>query len=764
MNLGFNILGRRSGGGAQAFDSPAPLQVMPISTTRIDSWWLDVGQDNNKLYIDDVLVYDGTNLTYSATGLTRGQSYVFKLVVSLDGQESVELTKTVSTIPVDVLAWFEFTGLEYNTDNAYGTMDGTLPYRINAFKSVFGPSHIASNVNTNRSDINYRPKHSAYHSFRGATAGYVLDTPIILSGDWTVLAPENEIAEYSAVARILGTNTGFSNTLMVKITSGQVSVRLTINSVLYIVDIATSKVIGDTISIAWRKKGTNYYASIDGGSTWSPPVTVANLDVTINNLLANPAGSYSWTNQTGPRFVFLQGADYTIDELAHANDYFKLSDYTPETPSGTLVAKGLTFEALVNGHIANTMAWGFNSGNKNFDRLKSSMNLHFFALNADPTAPTYSSGLSYVYDSKTHKISNEIDLGYYVASTDVHANNSVDIFDKTVDYLRPNVFYGLVSTYSTFKRKSSGKNFNFTKINERIYASNIAKNICDHTTYYQCVNIGSRRCLIVQEQGDAGQSVGQYITIFYSDDNFNSHRKIRLMAAGPNIGAVDQWLYFRIAEGVDSVYIYWQRLANSNPDRVTELGVIKSNDGITWTNKDGSWSKNVDSAGTITISEAIANTIIFDASALVGEAALISGYVDENGLPYCILTNGLNTGFYLWNNGTLKTIDFKGYTTSFDPTQAGMECVKTGASAFHLFFRETTNANGRCAHIKTIDGGDNWTDEGLVNDDAAINYGQIFISKNHHFNSDAIMMVGIAGSPLYKGSITEIKLNGSYTI
>ena len=144
----------------------------------------------------------------------------------------------------------------------------------------------------------------------------------------------------------------------------------------------------------------------------------------------------------------------------------------------------------------------------------------------------------------------------------------------------------------------------------------------------------------------------------------------------------------------------------------------------------------------------------------------MSVFVDEDDLPYCVITNGYNTGYNLWNNGTTKAIDFKSYVTSFDYAQSAMEVIKTASSTFHVFFRETTNANGRTAHLKTVDGGDNWTDEGLLNDDPTIDYGQIFISKNHHFNSDAILMVATGWSvttPI-KGSITEIKLNGSYII
>ena len=191
-----------------------------------------------------------------------------------------------------------------------------------------------------------------------------------------------------------------------------------------------------------------------------------------------------------------------------------------------------------------------------------------------------------------------------------------------------------------------------------------------------------------------------------------------------------QWLYHRLVRGTDYIYIFWRR--HTTPDRFIQCGVLKSaiTDGVTWSNLAETWSKNVDTGGTITISELETNSLIFDSTALVGGAEIMSVFVDEDDLPYCVITNGYNTGYNLWNNGTTKAIDFKSYVTSFDYAQSAMEVIKTASSTFHVFFRETTNANGRTAHLKTVDGGDNWTDEGLLNDDPTIDYGQIFISKN----------------------------------
>lgn len=769
MNLNFNILGRlNSGGGVQAFDSPAPLLIIPVSTERLDVRWLDVGQASSKIYrntVDDrgtaTEVYDGAAFVYSNTGLTRGQTYYFW--VESDGIATV--SGSASTIPVDVLAWFEFTGLEYATDNEYGTLS---TYKLDVLKSVFGPSYTATKVSA-ESVLVFRTNKSVYQTLGWSVSkGYTLGLPLTLAGDFTVVMAKVTVASIAVSNNYVTVNTAGTYAIQIQINTSYINIRIYFNSVPLICTISTTPYYNQVLDIIWRRKGNDFFGSIDGGVTWTSATTIPTTDLVIDRLFSNETGANPFRNYYGERLVFLQGADYTVDELDTVVNFLKLPDYTPESVGGSEVlnTKGLTYEALVDGHIADTMAWGFNSGNKNFDRLKSANNLHFFALNEGPLAPYYSGGLTYVYDSNTKKISNEVKLGYYVANTNVHVNNSVDVYDKIVDFVRPSVWYGAESNFSSFKRKSSGKNFNFTEINERVYGKGLVTTIVVHSVYYQCESPGVRRFLAVQEQGNSGESVGQYISILYSDDNFNHHNKLQVAAAGPAVGGEQQWLYHRLVRGTDYIYIFWRR--HTTPDRFIQCGVLKSaiTDGVTWSNLAETWSKNVDTGGTITISELETNSLIFDSTALVGGAEIMSVFVDEDDLPYCVITNGYNTGYNLWNNGTTKAIDFKSYVTSFDYAQSAMEVIKTASSTFHVFFRETTNANGRTAHLKTVDGGDNWTDEGLLNDDPTIDYGQIFISKNHHFNSDAILMVATGWSvttPI-KGSITEIKLNGSYII
>lgn len=142
-----------------------------------------------------------------------------------------------------------------------------------------------------------------------------------------------------------------------------------------------------------------------------------------------------------------------------------------------------------------------------------------------------------------------------------------------------------------------------------------------------------------------------------------------------------------------------------------ETYFLKTQDGDTYYNVDGSWNKQVSVGGAITQAELNTNALIESVAETQDfNIWITTSIIGEDGNPYMITNKNGDTGlrFTYWNGSSWTQKDISGdYTHVAQQSPNGLYHV--GGNTFYLWMIEKVSGYAQINKYKTIDAGTSWT-------------------------------------------------------
>lgn len=745
-----------SGGGAQAFDSPAPLQGAALDTSAT-FWAIKVGQDSFNWYLYES---DGTTLvdqdlanvsnTKTFSGLTPDTNYIAKCEAVSGSMVSPLLEISVTTI-VTPLHYFLLSGLKYGATNAFGKC---TTFSVDELYSFIGTPKTLTPVGTKSvlwgSDTKYFWNKRASVGIIEDKGAYVPSVSNIqLSGEFTV------IFKAAAFGTLSGTMLKFLwNSVTTDILSSNSTTGRLVGGGGDQINIAFSPAPQSNAEVeyVYKRDGSNvFYVSSDGGATFT---NVGGYSGTFDF-------NRVWFGSTVhyPRLLAIYDQDLTTAQIRRAIDIEGQAAFSTKAIDASPNPKGLTFAAFSGSpYLSNANFGPYVSGGASWTSILTKGDYDFIRTSGNTTI--YSPDYIYVRKVSTNEIAGPINLGTILNDTNDHNIGSLFFKDNTLYHMEFSRHYGLggESTYLVVKR--FGVDWNFHEFTILPKGNDIVQYVGSQMQYPQYCKGVNYDLIVCQEF----TTFGRWITILRSKDNFNSFEKIRII----DTLAAPTWVYHRVVYAEDGVLrIRLHRYINGSPDKITWGGLIVSDDdGDTIRNINSTWSQNVGvNALGVSIADAVTNCTIDPAYTVatnsIGSAQMY--YDPTDGMLYGLAANGTDDGLNLnyWNGGAwvIQPIDTQGldviYAMSVDGSQyiaamggqGSAVAVRKGGGNFSFFvFVDLGSSIWKIVELSTADYGANCTVVGNFSSD----------DSKLHVRMEAPYNMHYTGSSPYNGNKTLI--------
>lgn len=732
-----------SGGGAQAYDSPYPLRVASLNTTSVSAWLVKNAADSYNWYLYDAT---GTTLLQSDlassssskvfSGLTIGTTYTVKVSGNKTGYDtSPELVATVTTRSFVPLVEYQMIGLDRDTDNIYGTVNSLNS--ISAIKSLGSDTESLVTTGAGLGFLPYYASKLAYVYVNASAGGLVKPTPIVLSGAFTIAF--RAIAVSSATAQIFNYTSNANhwlrwNSLAVDrfyINMGGVGVLLIFTSPL---------VAGNQYNFVVQKDGSNNYkVSTDGGVTYSTPVSGTSNGITLDRF--SPGNGFF-------QKILIDNTVLTIDKLSEFFNNTKQAIFSSPAQISNITVKGLTWVSRSGDYLIDT-TYDYNVlASYIRDRIVVRGKYAFILGNLSMTAPYYAEDFVRVWNLDTDEISPNKLLGIN-RSINNETHNSGSLFDhgNTMKHLEMSSHYDSNTTQpTTLVIKEFGANYNLAEYTQQILANGAASVVNSTTQYmmgHKMVNsVGLTFC------GWAAISGGQrYFLVNISDDNMNSWTRYPVLDVG-----VNYWVYYTSVYAEDgklrTFFNVINKAGGGRDGFYDYLCYAESSDGYTWTNRSGSYSKDVRN-GNMSLSDITTNFLVQDASALLGDARIAWAFLEPaSGDIFGMIGDGNNTGLKhlkLQSDGTVNMYPFSAdgqilnYNFSIGNGDNAPIIVWRGGTTFDAYVHGENGGLWTILRYRSTDGGVNYTyQEKISTDDTAL-HRRMAINRNTVYQTNKVL-------------------------
>ncbi|MFN7879934.1 MAG: hypothetical protein ACK5P1_07995, partial [Sphingobacteriia bacterium] len=473
--------------------------------------------------------------------------------------------------------------------------------------------------------------------------------------------------------------------------------------------------------------GSAMSISIDGGLTFSgssstpgTTVTVSTANFILNRMFASGVGG-NIINVEFFRLLFYFGGSLTQAQLDDVFEYIipdYLASFAPDSNSTNV--KGLTYSNLTDGRWSDLTSAADNSDS--FSRQTSWVigDKAVIASSKISSAPDYSQSSLRAFNILTGQGSNVVNLDVLQPIDNIHNIGSLYPWNDRLYHFQHDNHYGNPTT--TLRTRATWKGFNFVGIQDIPNAKGVSKYVMTNGQYSQITNIGNTLYAIVQE----------YITTFprrlvlltgrdfsYWDTKWD----VVDFAAAPN------WPYnYVVYNGTrNELHLFIVHYDSASVKYRYLTHVMSTDGGTTWRNIDNSFSKNVRTAGALTIAELTTNCLVFSANALAENAAFGNALITASGEIYGTVSNGLGTAWQMFigqvgsAGWTLRTIGTGGKTIITDTTPSAVGSAVSGfnrsypviwknsANNYSVAACEVNGGNWRLIELNTIDAGLNWT-------------------------------------------------------
>jgi hypothetical protein len=747
-----------SNGGANQVSTP-DLYANNIYTDQIVLEW-SPGADNYVLKRNTVNdegtateIYNGALTTYTDTGRTADTNYYYFLKAQItSATDSAFASNATYTLP-NVTALYLPPGIDYgvvNTTNDYGTVNGANIFSLKSVVNTGGP--LLSRTSGDFTRL-YSQTNSSYCASGLASSGYCdFASNIDLgTGAFTIVIRDFVSSSIGGASQLFSIAGG--ERLRIQSTTG---CYVLINGAFSgLMTWPVAYTLGSNVTLIIECDGTNVRSSITNGATWSNSVTRpgSGAAYTFSRFGASSAGG----NAIPVQMTMMFFANYQLSETQRNKvlGIFSGNDVTFSDTDLSIVPKNLpsTFSNdLVNGYsdfVAGLLAKGHGYGlSKNVFSIN---DYDIISVQEKITAPEYANSFLFIYNRVTQKLYSPIDLGYYATTEDIHEKPSITLIDNTVYISQMSRHYG-GNEGSDYRLRKIGRNFDFLDVT----TLPLTKDICQQyyqsdTQYPQETRLGNTLIKFSQRRDPVSTLPGRILVHISEDGGISTECHIAFDSATTN-----NWLYpLTIYNGNRSeVYIGIELvIAGVSPVRCAGLALFKTTDGITFSNIQGTFSKNTRTSGAITLAEMFTNGTVLDARSLTS-TLWSHAYCTTAGMLYGVVGNGNNNGWLLWyqNQGgaiTTKTVTFGGDTvvlgTQTDTTgsftfsyhRAPIVALYKGGTTFDVVALQVNGGNWQPTLYRSTDMGDTWSKIGVLDGiDSTKQHTELEFSQNYHFNND----------------------------
>jgi len=710
--------------------STPDLYLTNLSNTAITAYWspgadsyeADIATD--AAFTSIVGSYSGGASTTTFSGLTIDTLYYFRVRAFKSGyQTSNYKTQSGRTFSFTPNAFYLPAGLQFGSNNEYGQA-ASSSWNIDFLKSIVNTGGPQLNRNVGAPyGIMRQSTFYPYQSFLGGNGYYDAASDWTLSGNfyiaWEMACPPGGGNRF-VFSRVGGNDNVF-------FLSGLTACNVNLNGTNYTVFFTAPLVAGTIYKFVLRRIGSDMSISIDGGLTFSgssstpgTTITVSTANFILNRMFASGVGG-NIINVEFFRLLFYSGGSLTQAQLDDVFEYIipdYLASFAPDSNSTNV--KGLTYSNLTDGRWSDLTSAADNSDS--FSRQTSWVigDKAVIASSKISSAPDYSQSSLRAFNILTGQGSNVVNLDVLQPIDNVHNIGSLYPWNDRLYHFQHDNHYGNPTT--TLRTRATWKGFNFVGIQDIPNAKGVSKYVMTNGQYTQITNIGNTLYAIVQE----------YITTFprrlvlltgrdfsYWDTKWN----VVDFAAAPN------WPYnYVVYNGTrNELHLFIVHYDSAAVKYRYLTHVMSTDGGTTWRNIDNSFSKNVRTAGALTIAELTTNCLVFSANALAENAAFGNALITASGEIYGTVSNGLGTAWQMFigqvgsAGWTLRTIGTGGKTiiTNTTPSAVGSAVSgfnrsypviwKNSSNNYSVAACEVNGGNWRLIELNTIDAGLNWT-------------------------------------------------------
>lgn len=722
-----------------------------IWTSGFDNYVLEFSTFSD--FSDSSQIYSGPLFNYTHTGRSADTVGYYRIKGTLNGITSDWQTASFSTM-FTTLAAYHLGGLpNLNEDNVFGTVDASN--LITVLKSFLGGPDLIPNAGPSLGLNLYENKTSWGTGNLGNSGWCNFSSDLNFgAGDFTImfemkfgtsLFPNNYV--FSGLA---GTASG------IYLSNNNIYVR--INSSLS----SAMAFPGGGIKLSnWNRfviqnNGGNIRASCDGGLTWSNTVTRpgGSNSFILQRWGANMLGG----NQIQGRFISLCFSTQALSDNQMQRWWNIGSGESSNfnNPNLNLPIKNLpaTFEPDLVNNYASFVLGIVEKGNG--DNIFSIGNENLILVQKKETAPEYNDHYLFAFNVVSGKLRTPIALGHYATTGDVHEKGGMNVIGNSVFISQFSQHYGAKNTRLYIR--NFAKDFNLMGLvtlpaNREISSKSFITN-----NQYACLGrIGNNLFSITSQfDGDVGGSgTNGKILLFKSPDKGQSGTLIPMMDGGGS----NNWLYagFIYTDPLGDNYLYgaWEHYSLT-ATKTVGVGLFKIHaDGETISNISGSFTKNINTSGPVTLTELYANFVTVDARTLTCTGNAAFPMCQSNGVIYGVAGNGNNDGYTLWRQaagGSMITASI-GSTLESDNIVVNLLSSYSGtyASSFHrhpiaLLFNGTSwdlvalqinGGNWTPTLYRSIDNWGSWSKVGILNGiDTGGQHTELQFSTSYHFNQN----------------------------
>lgn len=712
-----NFVGRRrSGGAAQAFDSPAPFRTLVLSDEEILLEIADIGQDNVKFYRNTTdnfesatEIYDGANNTYSDTGRTAGTNYYYYAVASLSGAESAVLSKSATTLSWRPDHFYESNGLKYNVDDDWADMSNSI---IDNWKDSLGsgPDFVKSFTTGPTRGFNRKQITPVVTS----GSNYFTFTPIqfALSSSLTIAFEFYNTNSAGTKRFIVDSVTGN----IIQINSTNVNIQIQLNGSTLVNHNISGVLPGGVlplgkVRIVVTRSGTTSSVQVNG---YTPvTATMATSAFEFNTLLNNRSGG----NFAGYEVTKLLIDKTNVRTDAQVLEWFNRLDgdaYSSGSEAITAPIFTGSWEGLTDGRTSDLVSINDN-GTPNGIKVMSNDDYTYVLAKKPAASPTFNDMLLAAIRHSDGKITPRTSLPHYLDNDDGHNAQQLvlDNDDAIVYAMGHNVHTGLSGAgipQNKLVMRSGGKGFNIKNFYDRIIEKNVSDAPGNGTAYDNPSKIGD----IFYNVQQGWTTGGQESVFAWSLDGGNHWNELLIVDAGSS----GDWLY-PIGIYSEGDYVYYAVLYRKESDTTyRSLSIFRSavsSGFLTWTDVAGANSFNPVTDGPRSLAQIMGTYQVYDVSGgTVKNAPCTNIMVTNSGFVYGGCGDGENTAWRLFwydSGWQFQTLDFGAYSVKL-PTLPGTDynrnhpiIYRTGVDAYTIFALVDNSGAYRIAKFTTTDAG-----------------------------------------------------------
>lgn len=737
--------------------APSPVIANSLDTSTVNLYWSNTGADNYVVKRNTVdneasatQIYSGAyaidadnkDCQFHDSGLTMGQRYYYWVKGQEAGKADSEwATDNVQTISFMPLAWYEGTGIEYNTDNEYGStvsasnVVATLKSIVNTSGPTVTPAG-AGNLVRLDNNANF-----GYNVLLNSSKYGDLDSDINLTGDFTICMAW-WVSNIPVNARVF---TNKNSTEAIRFNDLN-TVQIDTPSGSTILDWPSDLVIGHRqLSFIERSAGI-IRISLDGGSTWATAGSANTGTVVINRLFGSNTGGNLFSGYI-ERLV-ISDQVLSAGQRDEVFNYLKRPAYTPESaeaPAELVLPEGVTWSDMpANNTIVDSEIDDVATGSHGRERVL--VKGKYAAILYHENNQDFMVDKLLVWDLELNK--------YCIAYTfpilpenddDVH--NSGDIFEYDGRWWHVEQQHYDGTPTNTLRFRSSNKGYNLFEFNPIQNAKGVATALGRLNNYHQFNTLGDTLLMYTQNWNPTGYA--EWVAAWTSSDRLNYFDKNRIA----DTGAPGTWFYFHTPHnGLNNVSVLFLNYYDVTNLEYPYCFALKTTNGYTFTNLSGSFSKDVRNGNAITLAELIANCVFTTADS--GKDAFVHcSVMDATGEVSGIAANGSNTGFdwfTIETDGavTKKAMDFGGRNVLAEKVNAladlSLVYWKVSDQEKHAVVYED-NGDGlwQLAHYKTMDNGETTEFVGIISNDSTKKFQRMVMNKSNPYDDYVIIAATI---------------------